>query len=76
MAEGIIKVFIHIVPLPQFAEHLPLLLDAQLLGQSPRLPVGDVSRQPFFLAILLEFAVREDIEKAGCSTGCKDSVNL
>ena len=29
-----------------------------------------VSRQPFFLVIyfLLEFAVREDIKKAGCST--------
>jgi len=38
--------------------------------------VGDVSRQPFFLAILLEFAVREDIEKAGCSTGCKITTNL
>jgi hypothetical protein len=36
--------------------------------------VGDVSRQPFFLAILLEFAVREDIEKAGCSTGCKITI--
>ena len=32
-----------------------------------------VSRQPFFLVIyfLLEFAVREDIKKAGCSVGAK-----